>query len=63
MGTMIDRQGDRMLITKLAQAIPEVEHEINVKDRDDPAEIISTFKVNEDNLRKHRNRKQRRLNA
>ena len=49
METMIDRQGNRTLIPKLAQAIPEVEHEINVKDRDDPAEIISTFKVNKDN--------------
>ena len=37
-----------MLIPKLAQAIPEVEHEINVKDRDDPAEIVSAFKVNDD---------------
>ena len=48
MGTMIDRQGDRMLITKLAQAIPEVEHEINVKDRDDHTENVIAFKVEED---------------
>ena len=48
MGTMIEKQGNRTLIPKLAQTIPVVEHEIYVKDRDDHTENVIAFKVEED---------------
>ena len=42
---VIEKQGNRTLTPALAQNIPNVEQEVNVKDRDDPAENARAFKL------------------
>ena len=48
METMIKKQGNRTLISALAQNIPKVEQEIDVKDQDEPAGNARAFNVEED---------------
>jgi hypothetical protein len=47
MGTLIERQGDIILIQSLCQRAPLVEHNINVKDKNDPEEDARDFELEE----------------